>query len=72
MAYDDNWLEVFHNLQKARRKKGEADTGLEQGGGGCLYFGIDIIGCGSVGPVLRVRDVGDYIAHWEDVGQIPP
>ena len=51
---------------------GEADAGFEQGGGGCLELGPDILGGSSVGTVVQVRDVGDGAAHWEGVGRIPP
>ena len=51
---------------------GEADMSIEQGGGGCPDLGPDILGGGSVGIVVRVRDVGDDAAHQEGVGQIPP
>ena len=51
---------------------GEADTGIDQGGGGCPDLGPYILGGGSVSPVVRVRDMGDDAAHREGVGQIPP
>ena len=51
---------------------GESDAGIEQVGCGCLDLGTDILCGGSVGPVVRVRDVGDDAAHWEGVGKIPP
>ena len=51
---------------------GEADAGVYQGGGICLDLGPDILGSGSVGPFVRVRNVGDETVNWEGVGQIPP
>ena len=44
---------------------------IDQGGGGCPDLKPDIIGCGAVGPVVRVRDGGDDIVNWEDVRRIP-
>ena len=35
-------------------------------------LGPDILGSGSVGNYLRVRDVGHYPTHWEGVRWIPP
>ena len=52
---------------------GEDDRCLEKGGGGgCPDLGPDILGGGSVGPLVRVRDVGDDAAHREGAGNIPP
>ena len=48
-----------------------ADAGFEKGGGGCPDLVSDIIGGGSVVPVVWVGDVGDDIAHWEGVGRSP-
>ena len=48
----------------------EADAG--EGGGGCPDLRTDILGGGSVGPIIQVEYVGDYTAHWEGVGPIPP
>ena len=42
---------------------GEADTVIDQGGGGCPYLGTYILCGGSVGPVVRFRDVGDDVEH---------
>ena len=50
---------------------GEADAGLEQGGGGCPDLGTDILGGGAVGPTLQVRDMANDAAHQEGVGWIP-
>ena len=38
---------------------GNDNTGIEQGGGGCLYLGQDILGGCAVGPALRIRDMDD-------------
>ena len=51
---------------------GKDDAGVDQGGGGCSDIGPDIIGCGSIGPIVRVRDMGDVAAHKLGVGRIPP
>ena len=51
---------------------GKADTSVDQGGGGCSDLGSDILGGGSVGNVVWVRDVGDDAAHQEGVERIPP
>ena len=51
---------------------GEADAGIEQGGGGCPDLGPDILGGSAVGPVVRFMDAGDYTAHQEGAGRIPP
>ena len=49
---------------------GEDDAGLEQGGGGCLDLGPDILGGGAVGPAIHTRDVGDVTMHQEGIGRI--
>ena len=51
---------------------GEAVSGIDQIWCGCPDLGPDILGGGSVGPVARVRDVGDDSSHQEGVGRIPP
>ena len=51
---------------------GAATQGVEQGGRGFLYLGVNLRGVGSGGSVLWVRDVGDDTAHWDSYGQIPP
>ena len=50
----------------------KADAGLEQGGGGCPDLGPYLLGGGAVGPVVRIRNVGDNVVHLEGVGRIPP
>ena len=51
---------------------GAADAVVEQGGGGCPDLGPDILGGGSVGTIVLVRDMGDDTAHWEVVGGVLP
>ena len=51
---------------------GKDEAGLVQGGGGFLELSTDILGGGSVGPLVWFIDVGDNAAHLEGVGQIPP
>ena len=50
---------------------GEADADIYQGGGGYLDLGPDILCGGSVGPVVKVRDVGYDATHQEGAGRIP-
>ena len=49
---------------------GKADAGLEQGGGICQDLRPDMLGGGSFGNVVRVRDVVDDAAYqgecWAD------
>ena len=51
---------------------GTADSGVEQGGLGCLDLGSNLFCSGSVGHSLQVVDVGHDTAHWEILGRIPP
>ena len=51
---------------------GEADAGVEKVGGVCPYLGPDILGAGSVVPVVQAGDVVYDTAHREGVGRIPP
>ena len=51
---------------------GKADTGIEQVGGEYPDLRPDILGCGSVGPVVWFRDMGDDASHQEGVGWITP
>ena len=51
---------------------GEADKGLEHGGGRCPDLRPYIIGNCAVGPDIQIRDVGDDATHQEGVGRIPP
>ena len=44
----------------------------EQGRCGCPDLGVDLLGVGSVGHVVRVVDVGGESLNWEGVGWIPP
>ena len=37
-----------------------------------MDLGTDILGCGSVGSVVWVRNMGGDAAHQEGFGQIPP
>ena len=36
------------------------------------YLGPDLLGGGSVGHDIRVKDMGDDTPHWEGFGRIPP
>ena len=51
---------------------GEADAGLDQGGGGCPNLGSDILVNGAVDPDIHIQDVSDDTTHREVVGRIPP
>ena len=50
---------------------GEADAGLEKGGGGCPELRTGILEGGPVGPAICIQDVGDDATHQEAVGRIP-
>ena len=47
---------------------GLAEEGDEQGGCGFTDLGLDLLGGGPVGHVVRVVDVGDDPPHWGGVG----
>ena len=47
---------------------GKDDLGVDQGGCGCLDFGSDLLGGGTVSHSLRVRDVCRDTAHWDSLG----
>ena len=51
---------------------GVADLGIEQGGGGCLYLGTDLLVGNGIVHTVQVRDIGPDTAHEEGVGRIPP
>ena len=51
---------------------GAADWDIEQVGCGCPELGTYLLGNGSVGHAVRVRNVGHYTPHWECLGNIPP
>ena len=46
--------------------------GANKGGSRCPELGEDLRGVGSGGNDLQVVDVGNYMAHWEGFGRIPP
>ena len=50
---------------------GAANLGIEEGGIGCQYIGIYLIGGGAIGPAIRVRDMGTDTTYAEGVGRIP-
>ena len=49
-----------------------ADSGIEQEWIGCPNIGTDIIGGGTIGPNIQVRDMSPDTAYTEGAGQIPP
>ena len=51
---------------------GAVFQGFEKGVCGCLDLGENLLGGGSGGSNVRVRDVGDDTTHWEGFGRIPP
>ena len=51
---------------------GASDSGNEQVGSRCPYIGADILGGGTIGPDLWVRDMGPDPADAEGDGLIPP
>ena len=50
---------------------GAADSGFDQGGSGCPYIGKDLLGGGTIGPAICVRDMGTDTAYVEGVGRFP-
>ena len=48
------------------------DSGVDQGGCGCLDLGPYLLGGGSVGHDLQVGDVVNDTKHWEGFGKISP
>ena len=50
---------------------GEADSGIDQVGSGCLDIGAGLLGGGAIGPFIRVRDMGPDAVYEEGVGHIP-
>ena len=44
----------------------------DQGGSRCPDIRADILGGGTIGPNIRVKDMGPDTAYAEGVGQIPP
>ena len=62
---------VVRNLRcylKSRR----GDSGIEQGGSGCLDIRIYLLGGSAIGHSVRVRDMGPDTTHEEGVVWIPP
>ena len=51
---------------------GASDSGNDQGGRGCLDIGADILGGGTIGPAIRVRDMGPDTVYTYGAGRIPP
>ena len=51
---------------------GAADLGTDQGGSGFLDIGADILGDDTIGPAIRVKDMGPNTAYAEGPGWIPP
>ena len=39
---------------------------------GCPDTGTDLLGCGTIGTAVRVRDMGPDAAYEEGIGRIPP
>ena len=49
-----------------------ADSGIEQGGSGCLAIEVDLLGGGEIGPAIQVRDMGPDTVYAEGPGRFPP
>ena len=49
---------------------GAADLGNEQGDRGCLDIRAYLLGSGTIGAAIQVRDLGPYPAYAEGVGNI--
>ena len=49
---------------------GAADSGNEQGDRGCSDIRAYLLGSGTIGAAIRVRDLGPYPAYAEGAGQI--
>ena len=58
--------------QACQAEVGAADSGIKHGGSGCPYIGTYLLGCGKIGPAIRVRDMGPDIAYAEGVRRFPP
>ena len=50
---------------------GAAGSSTEQGGRGRLDIRAYLLGGGTIGPAIRVIDLGPYPAYAEGAGQIP-
>ena len=48
------------------------DLGTDQGGIGCPDIRSDLLGGGTIGPAIWVRDVGPDTGYAEGAGRIPP
>ena len=51
---------------------GGADSGTVQGGSRCPDIGEDLLGGGTIGTAIRVRDMGTDNAYEEGDERIPP
>ena len=63
---------MANNLQRASQKWVRLTRGVGKGVSGCPYIGTDLLGGGSIGPAIQVRDIGTDTDYTEGVGQIPP
>ena len=50
---------------------GVADLGTDQRGIRCPDIGVDLLGGGTIGPAIWVREMGPDIAYAEGTGRIP-
>ena len=51
---------------------GAANSGIDQGGSRCPDIGTDIFGGGTIGPAIRVINMGPDTVYIEGAGIIPP
>ena len=67
-------MTVWQGPQPPARQSevGAADSGTEQGGSRCPYIRADLLGSGTIGPTIWVRDIVPDTAYAEGDGQIPP
>ena len=50
---------------------GADELGTEQGGSRCPDIGEDLLGGGTIGPTIWVRDISPDTSYAEGAGQIP-
>ena len=48
---------------RCQEEVGAADSGTEQGGSGCLDIRADLLGGGTIGPAIWVKDVDPDTAY---------
>ena len=51
---------------------GAADSDIDQRRSRCPYIGTDLLGGGTIGPAIQVRDMSPDAVYEEGVWRIPP